>query len=138
MVQVDFNGNEHQVVHAWLVKQDLPANFRLKGRSNDIQFDVLDQKKQLISSSFANQPAPIYGAYILATEQEKQQLSEHKLPSEKGSYYLRIPNYQKRMNSIQLSYASKVMLGSKEINSAIDSSEKVVNKAYSLATVQFQ
>jgi len=135
MVQVDFNGNQHQVVNAWLVEQDLPANFRLKGRSNDIQFDLLDEKNQLISSSFTNQPAPIYGAYILATEQEKQQLNEHKLPNKKGSYYLRIPHYQKRMNSIQLSDTSKVN-ANKVFNE--NDIQRVLNRPYLLTDLQIK
>jgi len=88
MVKVNFSGNDHQIADAWLIEQDLPSNFHIKGRSNDIKFDLLDEKNNLISSSYANQPAPTYGAYILATAQEKLQLKERKRPPLKGSYSL--------------------------------------------------
>jgi len=137
MVKVNFSGNEHQIADAWLVKQDLPSNFHLKGRSNDIKFDLLDENNNLISSSYANQPAPIYGAYILATEQEKQQLNERKTPRVKGSYYLRIPHYQSNMNSIKLSYTSdKNLKNNKTLAKAVIIKKK--NNEYSLTKVQFK
>ncbi len=138
MVQVNFSGNEHQITDAWLIAQDLPSNFHLKGRSNDIKFDLLDENNNLISSSYANQPAPVYGAYILATEQEKQQLNERKRPSVKGSYYLRIPHYQINMNSIKLSYTSDIKLKNNDKALAKDVSRRMTNKEYSLTTVQFK
>jgi hypothetical protein len=138
MVKVNFSGNEHQIADAWLVEQDLPSNFRLKGRNNDIKFDLLDENNKLISSSYANQPAPVYGAYILATEQEKQQLNERKLPRVKGSYYLRIPHYQINMNSIKLSYIPDIKLKSIDKTLATAISRRVTNKEYSLTKVQFK
>jgi len=135
MVQVDFNGDGHKIANAWLVDQDLPANFHIKGRSDDIKFDLLDDKNKVISSSYANSPAPIYGAYILATEQEKKQLNHNAIPNKKGSYYLRVPQYQKHMKSIQLSYIPKVEKHLVDQITAETVSARVVNKAYSLAVI---
>ncbi len=137
MVKVNFTGNEHQITDAWLVQQNLPGNFHLKGRSNDIKFDLLDEDNNLISSSYANQPAPIYGAYILASEQEKQQLNERKTPRVKGSYYLRIPHYQSNMNSIKLSYTSDIKLKNHKAL-AKEVRKRMTNKEYSLTKLQFK
>jgi len=138
MVKVNFSGNEHQIADAWLIEQDLPSNFHLKGRNNDIKFDLLDKNNKLISSSYANQPAPIYGAYILATEQEKQKLRKHKQLQPKGSYYLRIPHYNNEMASIRLLYTANTK--SKTINKVIATavSKSVINREYSLTKVQFR
>ena len=132
MVQVNFDNDVHQIVDAWLVKQDLPANFHLKGRNDDIRFDLLDGNSQLISANYANRPAPIYGAFILATEQEKQQLNQQKLANKKGSYYLRIPNYQPKMRSIQLSYQPQVQLASTDKNQLNRSAKRITKRAYYL------
>lgn len=138
MVQVNFSGNDHEVVDAWLVEQDLPANFRLKGRNDDIRFDLLDVNKDLISSSYTNQPAPIYGAHILATTEEKQQLGKQKSLVVRGSYYLRIPHYKKAMNTILLSPSLKVksQIASKKITQS--ESQRLKNKGYSLTKLQFK
>ena len=136
MVQVDFTDDDHQVVNAWLVAQDLPANFHIKGQNNDIKFDLLDDKNNLISSSYANRPAPVYGAYILATAQEKKQLQLNAIPKDKGSYYLRIPQYQNNMQAIQLSYQSSKKQRSASKTSVATPSTRIVNKAYSLASLR--
>lgn len=143
MVQVDFTDNKHQITSAWLVKEDLPGNFRLQGRKDDVQFDLLDENNGLISSHFANQPTPIYGAYILATEKEKQQLSQQlnqqKLSNDKGSYYLRVPNYQPHMKAIQLSYQPRVQsTATTKKNQISTPSKKVIHHVFSLASLQLK
>ncbi len=138
MVQVNFSGNEHQITDAWLVEQELPSNFHLKGRNNDIKFDLLDKNNNLISSSYANQPAPVYGAYILATEQEKLQLNERKRPPLKGSYYLRIPHYQSNMNSIRLSYTADIKFTNNDKALVKVASKRGVYKKYLLTKVKFK
>jgi hypothetical protein len=138
MVKVSFTGNEHQITDAWLVEQNLPSNFQLKGQNNDIKFDLLDENNKLLTSSYANQPAPVFGAYILATEQEKQQLDKLNFFPVKGSYYLRIPQYNINMKSIRLSYTSDIKLKNIDKVQAKDVSTIVTNKKYSLTRVQYK
>ncbi len=108
MVKIDFIEQEHEIVKTWLIDQDFPSSFHLKGRNDDIQFNVLDKKSRAISTYFANRIAPVSCAHILATDEEKQRLGHQHLTHNKGSYYLRIPNYQPNMQAIRLSYRPKI------------------------------
>jgi len=146
MVKVNFSANKHQVVDAWLVEANLPGHFRIKGRSNDIKFDLLDKNKNLISSIYANQPAATYGAHLFATEQEKQQLGNSPSRPLKGTYYLRIPRYQGNMASIKVSSTPDIKSKNKNKILAAKVSKKVtervakrvINKEYNLTKVTFK
>jgi len=135
MVHVDFKNNQHQVINAWLVDKELPTNFFIKGRNDDIKMNILDYQNNLLTSYYANNPSSIYGAFILATEAEKDKLNTLNLQKSEGSYYFRIPNYNSSMRSIQLSYFSPDSHQKPRNKKASNSLYKVVTEPFSLEKI---
>jgi len=132
MVHVDFKNHQHQVINAWLVDKELPTNFFIKGRNDDIKMDILDYQNNLLTSYYANNPSSIYGAYILATEEEKKQLNKLTLQNNKGSYYIRVPNYNSSMKSVQLSYLQSEHHDVKGHEQTKSNLKRVVSKPFTL------
>ncbi|MDM3869803.1 hypothetical protein QSV34_00405 [Porticoccus sp. W117] len=104
MVKVVVDGEQHQVVDAWLLEQDYPPNFQRPGQGRKIDYHLMNSNQRIEITGQVDYPALAVKACLLASEEERQNLAERNLVETKGTYFIRIPGYTDDLVSLQLSY----------------------------------
>ncbi len=108
MIKMQILNGQHRVVDAWLVEQDLPASTAPISQRATVKYRLLDVEKKTLVEGQAYSPTSVSGAYILASKQEREQLSKQNLLPKNSSYYIRVANYQSDMHELRLQPNSAV------------------------------
>ena len=113
MIKVQVKNQQHKVVDAWLLEQNYPASSAPVSQRASVSYQLLNKSAQVQFEGKVYAPSTVSGAYLMASEEERAQLSNRHAIEDNTSYYIRVADYQTNMYELRLQPNSSTQLKAK-------------------------